>query len=129
MLRRFRRNTFVRRLAANRLTQRLLRLFERIVPADAKIRESLLACSLDVVIVTPTNLRKGEEIEYVKAAKALNIPTVVPVHTWDNLTTKDLIHVAPDLTLVWNLAQLKEAVDIHGIPECQIVITGTPIMD
>jgi hypothetical protein len=83
----------------------------------------------DVVVATPVNHRFSGELEYVKAAKSMGIPTVIINQSWDNLTTKGLYHVVPDLLLVWNEAQKKEAVEIHGIPEENIAVTGAPFFD
>src|SRR5688572_13049811 len=74
-------------------------------------------------------MRESEEIEYIKAARAVGIPSVVGVLSWDNLTTKGLFHVLPDLVLVWNRTQQEEAVRIHGIPAERAVITGSPFFD
>ena len=83
----------------------------------------------DVLVATPMNLRSSEEVEYVKAANALNIATVVPVLSWDNLTTKGIFHVIPDLTLAWNQIQRQEAITIHGVPDNQVLVTGSPFFD
>lgn len=83
----------------------------------------------DLVIATPLNQRFSEDIEYVKAAQALGIKTAGSVLSWDNLTTKGLIHVWPDLLLVWNETQVKEAWEHHGIPEERTRIIGAPVFD
>jgi hypothetical protein len=107
----------------------LLKMFEYMVPADVKIKKSLKKIAPDVVIVTPVNMRYSEDIEYLKAAKSLKIPTVLPVLSWDNLTTKGLIHIQPDRVFVWNDVQKIEAMSIHNIPEHRIEITGSPFFD
>lgn len=71
------------------------------------------------------NIRFSEEVEYVKAANAIKIPTVVHVLSWDNLTTKGLCHIIPNLTLVWNEIQSQEAITIHEVPDDKILITGS----
>ena len=106
-----------------------LRAFERIVPADGAIKNWLRKNRPDVVVASPTNLRYSEEVEYIKAAKSLGIPTVVPVLSWDNLSTKGLFHIAPDLTMVWNQTQVQEASSIHGLARHRIVVIGSPFMD
>lgn len=99
------------------------------VPPDQKIAADILHRKPDVLVVTPMNQRFSEEVEYVKAAETVNIPTVVPVLTWDNLTTKGIFHVIPDLTLVWNKEQRNEVIDIHNVPEEKVFITGSPFFD
>jgi hypothetical protein len=108
---------------------KLLAAIETHVPPDQKIKDDLLSRKPDVVVVTPMNQRFSEEVEYVKAAKALNIPTIMPVLSWDNLTTKGLLHVIPDLTLVWNEEHRKEAVSIHNVPAEKALIIGSPFFD
>jgi hypothetical protein len=119
----------VKRLLARPASQVKLRAFEERVSPDARITRSLEEKRPQVVVASPINMRYSEEVEYIKAAKALGIPTVVPVLSWDNLTTKGLFHVIPDLTLVWNRAHFDEAVSIHSVPPEKIFITGSPFFD
>lgn len=122
-------SSVARRLLASSMAQSTLRAFERVVPSDQAIKRSLEQSKPDVVVASPINMRHSEELEYVKAAKSLGIPTVVPVLSWDNLTTKGLFHVIPDVTLVWNQTQADEAVSIHRVPRGGTVITGAPFLD
>lgn len=115
-----------RMVIGTRAMRSLLRSLEYLVPPAANIIDELKALQPDVVVASPVNMRFSEEVEYVKAAKALGIPMVLPVLSWDNLTTKGLIHVKPDLLLAWNDAHRREAMEIHGIPPHQIIITGSP---
>jgi hypothetical protein len=119
----------VRRLLGTRPAFAALGALERLAPAADAIVRHLEAERPDVVVASPANLKNSEEIEYVKAARRLGIPSVVPVLSWDNLTTKGLIHVTPDLTLVWNDTQREEAVRLHGIPPERIAVTGSPFFD
>ena len=57
------------------------------------------------------------------------MPSVVPVLSWDNLTTKGLFHVQPDLVLAWHHGHREEAQAIHDVPADRIVITGSPFFD
>jgi hypothetical protein len=36
--------------------------------------------------------------------------------SWDNLSTKGTLHVAPDLMFVWNERQRREAAELHDYP-------------
>jgi hypothetical protein len=111
------------------VTDRLLGAVERVAPASSHISEALRRDRPDCVVVSPANLRFDEEIEYVKAAGALGIPSVVPVMSWDNLTTKGLLHAQPDLLLAWHHGHREEAQTIHRIPASRVVITGSPFFD
>ena len=119
----------VRHLLAQPVIQNSLRSFERHVPPDPSICQWLSSNRPDVLIASPVNMRFSEEVEYVKAALTLGIPTVVHVLSWDNLTTKGLFHVLPDVTLAWNKRQKQEAVDIHQLPPGKVVVTGAPFFD
>jgi hypothetical protein len=115
-------------LASDRVRSRL-RAFEEWVRPNPQIVRWLKNNRPDVMVASPVNMRFSTEVEYVKAAKALGIPTVVTVYSWDNLTTKGLFAVIPDLTLVWNRTQFDEATNIHDIPAEKIIITGAAFFD
>jgi hypothetical protein len=112
-----------------RFTQQLLGAVERISPASPGIVAELRRDGRECVVVSPINLRFDEEVEYVKAARKLRVPAVVPVLSWDNLTTKGLFHVQPDLVLAWHHGHREEAQAIHGVPADRVVITGSPFFD
>ena len=81
------------------------------------------------MLVTPLIELGSDQVEYIKAARALGIPCGLCVHSWDNLTNKGLIHAVPERVFVWNEAQRKEAVDLHAIPDANVVVTGAPTYD
>lgn len=108
---------------------RLLALLESRTLPDSKIIRDVMHYSPDVVVVAPLTSRFPEEIEYLKAAKKMGIPTATPALSWDSLTTKELIHVSPDILLVWNKFQIQEAQMHHAISPDQIRIIGAPMFD
>jgi len=57
------------------------------------------------------------------------VRTGLCVHSWDNLTTKGLIRLLPDRIFVWNDAQRREAVSLHGAAASQVSVTGAPVYD
>lgn len=107
---------------------RLHRLAQAL-PPDPRIVAHLRELRPDVVIASPANMRHTFEAEYLRAAKHLAIPTVIPVFSWDNLTTKSLFPILPDLMLVWNQTQAVEATEIHHLPKERVEITGAPLFD
>ncbi len=107
-----------------------LEYIEKIAPPDKSILENIKKYNPDVVLATPVNFRQSSaDLEYLKAAKFLGIPTGLPVISWDNLTTKGLMHIIPDAIFVWNESQKKEAMEGHDIPETNIKIVGAPFFD
>lgn len=111
-----------------RLT-RALNAIDRAVPADPFVVDLVRAQAPDALLVTPLVELGSEQVEYLKAARQLGIPSALLVHSWDNLTNKGLIHARPDRVFVWNEAQRHEAVAMHGIPAAQVVATGAPVYD
>ena len=111
------------------LTEKVLTAVERHAPPSPDIVAALRRGQYDCVLASPANTLANEEIEYVKAAKALSIPSVIPVVTWDNLTTKGLIQEPPDWVFAWHHAHETEARTVHGIDRDRIVVTGSPFFD
>jgi hypothetical protein len=111
---------------------RCVRALEAVVPADPRMREFLQGHAPDVVFVSPLvtlGPSGGAQTEAVKAARALGIPAIVGVASWDHLTSKGLIRVVPDALTVWNLAQRAEAVELHRIPPARVRVTGAQSLD
>ncbi len=107
----------------------LIRREQKILP-DKKITEHLATLAPDVFLSTLGNLRMDSgDIEYLKAARSLKIPTMAPVLSWDNLTTKGFISIIPDRLLVWNETQVEEAQEHHGVSRHSTAITGAPLFD
>jgi len=106
-----------------------IRLLEAMAPAAKNIVADLGSVAPDVVLASPANMRFTEEVEYIKAARHLGIPTAVLVLSWDNMSTKGLINLHPDLLLAWNQTHASEAILHHGISENRILLTGAPFFD
>lgn len=102
---------------------------EAMAPADAGVLKQVRDHAPDVVVASPVNMRFSEEVEFLKAARKLGIPTAVPVLSWDNLSTKGLLHVKPSLVLAWNPAHESDAQAVHGIKSDHILVTGSPFFD
>ncbi|HXD18250.1 MAG TPA: hypothetical protein VN654_14635 [Vicinamibacterales bacterium] len=112
-----------------RLVQRGLALAETVAPCDAAFRGFLEECSPDLVLVTPLVDFGSYQTDYVKCAHQLGVPVLYLPFSWDNLTSRGMIHAAPDCALVWNKLQQDEAVTLHGVPASRIVVTGAPRFD
>jgi hypothetical protein len=107
----------------------LVRLIENAIPSDPGRERFLQQERPDIVLVSPLVRFGSEQADWVKSAKALGIPVGFPVFSWDNLTTKGVIHVEPDRVFVWNTVQQREATEYYGIAPEKIVITGAPRFD
>jgi hypothetical protein len=120
---------WVRNLLTSKTWQHMLRAVERATPPDPAILSWLQTEQPDVVISSPFLMAHSSEVDYIKAAAALRIPTVVVVASWDNLTTKGVFHVLPDLLFVWNTALAEEATRLYNVPPDRIVFTGAQAFD
>ena len=106
-----------------------LRTIERALPLDRWIRDIVASQNPDVVLITPLVDLGSDQVDYVKAARALGIRSGLCVHSWDNLTNKGLIRVLPDRVFVWNEAQKREAVAMHRVKPEDVGVTGAPVYD
>jgi methyltransferase family protein/glycosyl transferase-like sugar-binding protein len=107
----------------------LLRRLEAAIPVPRAIRELIEARRPDVVLVAPLVGMGSTESEFIRAAEELGVPTVLPVASWDNLTNKGVLRDVPTTTIVWNEAQVEEAVRLHHLPREQVVAVGAHSFD
>lgn len=107
----------------------LFRFGEWMTSPDAKVTKWLREVHADAIIACPYILPYSREVEYVKAATALRLPTLVAVQSWDNLTTKGTFAVLPNRLLLWNEALRAEAITLHDVPAERITVTGSPTFD
>jgi hypothetical protein len=112
-----------------RLVGRVLAVVEQAIPPHPAVTAFLRDERPDVVLLTPLLDIGSPQFEYLKAARALELPTGLCVASWDNLTNKGLIRLEPDLVTVWNDAQKSEAIELHGVAPERIVVTGAQCYD
>jgi len=114
---------------SRRLLTRLLRAMERAVPQDPVIHDYLAAQRADILLLTPLVDLASSQIEYLRAARSLRIPTGLCVWSWDHLSSKALIRDTPDRVFVWNETQKREAMTLHDVPPERVVVTGAQCFD
>jgi hypothetical protein len=102
--------------AARRLNERL--------GDDVRIREELERRRPEALVVTPMVQFHSRQSDWVRVAGGLGIATMLCIHSWDNLTTKGLMHALPDRMAVWNEAQRREAIELHGMPGESVLVAG-----
>jgi hypothetical protein len=114
--------------------RRALQAAERRLPSRPEIEAFIAGERPDLFLVSPLLVAKSDrkglsQLDYLRAAKRLGIPTGLLVASWDNLTTKGLIQEFPDFMTVWNEAMKREAVELHGMPAERVLVTGAPNFD
>jgi hypothetical protein len=106
-----------------------LRRIECAIPYRREVGAAFDRIKPDVLLVTPLLYFGSRQVDYVRAARARSIPSVLAVGSWDHLTTKGLIHELPDRIVVWNELQRTEAVELHGARPEQVTVTGAQAYD
>ncbi len=114
---------------ARRLATAVLRRLEAALPIDGALRKQLAAAEPDVVLVSPLVGLGSKQSDWVRVARELGIPSVLPVASWDNLTNKGVLKDVPTLTVVWNETQAEEAVALHGVPRERVRVSGAHAFD
>ena len=123
------RYNFCKKIVGSKIFFITLKTIEKLIPTSKNIDNYLRKSSPDLIIISPANMRFCEQTDYIKSAKKLSIKTVVPVLSWDNLSTKGIFHTKPDLLIAWNNSHKLDALKIHGFEEDKIKISGSPFFD
>jgi hypothetical protein len=114
---------------AMRVWDWMFRVIERAMPHGDTAARVLAEHRPDVLLMTPLLYFGSQQVEYVRAGKAMGIPCVLGVGSWDHLTTKGRIHERPDRVVVWNEFQRAEAAELHGIGPDTVSVTGAQAYD
>jgi hypothetical protein len=115
----------IRRYALNAV----LGFIERSLPPDPGVRDWLRDKQPDAVLVSPLIDLDYNQLDVLKTARALGIPTGHLVASWDNLTNKGRIQLAADRLVVWNDFQKAEAKRLHNVDPERVVVTGAQLFD
>jgi hypothetical protein len=112
------------------LVRRVLRAAEATLPPSERIESYLREQRPDVMLITPLiGVVGSPQPDYVRAARALGIPTALCVWSWDHLSSKALIRDVPDRIFVWNHVQRGEARRFHGVRSDRVIVTGAQCFD
>jgi hypothetical protein len=111
------------------LTVGALKRFERLMPPSAAMLDYLRTHAPDLIVLTSLTYSRSQQLDLLKAARALDIPVAAAIMSWDHLSSKALLHVVPDIVIVWNDVQKREAVEMHGLPADRVVLTGAQCYD
>lgn len=107
----------------------VLQFLERRLKPEPSTLRILEHVAPDVVAISPLTSMGLAQVNQLRAAKALGIPTAMVVNSWDNLSSKSQIRNSPDRILVWNAIQRREVKQIHKISDDLVIETGAPSFD
>lgn len=125
----FRNSKILKYILRSKLIIKSITKLDRLMPASHIVQKKINDIVPDVVIISPHNKIPQTDIEYIKASKAYKIPTAIVPLSWDNLTSKGLINVIPDIFLAWNNGQVIAANKYHGMPYSKMAVVGAPVFD
>lgn len=108
---------------------RALRALERALPTVPELERFMASHQPDAVLITPLVDIGSRQLDHLRAAKKLGLRTILPVGSWDHLSSKALLRSVPDAILVWNEVQRTEAIEMHGVPADRVVVTGAQCYD
>jgi hypothetical protein len=115
---------------ARRMVRGALDAIDRAVPPSPAIERFLDDLKPELVIITPLiGLVASSQLDLLRSAIARGLPTAVFVWSWDHLSSKAIIRDDVDGLFVWNDAQKREAIEMHGVPPERIVVTGAQCYD
>jgi len=113
-------------------SQRVLGITARMedaIPSSKEVDRCIRELAPDIVVATGTFRHMSTEVEVLKSARRLGIPTGIFVTSWDNLTNKGSLKFTPELVFVWNDVQVRDAVELHRIPRERIRTVGAHVFD
>jgi hypothetical protein len=108
---------------------RWLRALEDGLPRSRELERYIAAQQPDAVLITPLVDIGSRQLDLLRATKALGVRSVLPVGSWDHLSSKALLRQMPDAVLVWNEVQRAEAIEMHGVAADRVLVTGAQCYD
>lgn len=129
MTRKLARYRLVRSRPGQAAAAAILRTIDRSLEPNPQIVRFIAGENPDVVLFSPYISLRTPQPDYLRAARALGLPTGVLVQSWDNLTSKSLMRPQPDRVFVWNEMQRREAEELHQVPRERVVVTGAQCYD
>ena len=109
--------------------EEMLTAIEQHVPAEPRLLDAVEALGVDAALLISRCSLGGGERDLLKVTRALGLPSVMLVWSWDNLSSKAVLHEHPDHLLVWNELQVDEAERLQGIPRDRVDALGAPSFD
>jgi hypothetical protein len=107
----------------------MLQRYENRIPPSASAVEALASIRPDCVVVTSLAHALSAQIDLVKAAETLGIPTVLAPPSVNSLADSGIVKVRPRCVAVWNSSMADEAITRHGLPSETVIVTGTSSFD
>jgi hypothetical protein len=111
------------------LLVRVIDLLEQSTRTAVYLQQYLHERQPDLVVVTPLLVLKSAQPDLMRAATELGIRNVFAMASWDHLSSKSVLSLAPQRMLVWNDIQKREAAELHGVDVDRVIVTGAQVFD
>ncbi len=108
---------------------RWLHALERGLPTVPAIEQFIRSQAPDIVLITPLVDLGSSQLDHFAVTRKLGLRTVLPVGSWDHLSSKAVLRTAPERVIVWNDTQRREALEFHAVPSDRLVVTGAQCYD
>lgn len=112
---------------ANVLGQRLVRALHTLLTPRGTFAQIFERYNPDLIFVTDVN--HLFDMRLARDARTKDVPVLAMVRSWDNLTSKGLIRIIPDVLLVHSETERREALELQGVPGDRIEVIGIPHYD
>lgn len=101
-------------------------ILEKILGTLPEIDHVIKKLSPDVIVIVSGGASDSNSIDLLKSAKKFQIPNLVIMYNWDNVSCKGVWTVQPEHFAVWGEQTRKFAEKILGIGPSDIHIIGAP---
>jgi hypothetical protein len=115
-------------LSHPRLRGRFIRRYLDRAGLNQPLHDLMRSLKPDIVIA-PSGGIDHFVTDALRSARELEIPSLVLVFNWDNLSSKGAFAVKPDYLAVWGEQSVEHAVRIHGFERERVRILGVPTFD
>jgi hypothetical protein len=115
-------------LSHPRLRERFIRRYLDRAGLNQPLHDLMRSLKPDLVIA-PSGGIDHFVTDALRSARDLEIPSLVLVFNWDNLSSKGAFAVKPDYLAVWGEQSVEHAIRIHGFERERLRILGVPTFD
>ena len=87
--------------------------------------DQALADDAPAAVILPSSLHDCLTNDVIVTARARGIPTIALQTSWDNLSSKGIVAVPPDVMGVWGEQSVNHAVDLQGMERNRCTVVGS----
>lgn len=114
-------------LLRSRVGHRLVRLLSMLLTPRGSFDEVFRKYTPSAVFAT--DVQNEIDVRLMHEARRKKVPLIGMVRSWDNLTIKGFLRIAPDILLVQNQLTESDAVTFHDVSRKKLKVVGIPHYD